>query len=484
MKKILFILSGFLLATSAFAQFEYNVVSFKDLYNKYRVAQPKIIPWSANFWPYASDGTAVKLDAQGEVDSKGESPMEVYGKVMGIGLEAQKWEKENHSCDGYDKATKASCEGWWGHCNGWTAAAIKEVEPRETVRVNGVELSVAEQKGILTELWLASYSLNVGETDKATKMGAWVHKHNDPNPSDAYKSFWDIDPTTFFMILTNYVGAMKTGIAIDQFTGDQVWNQPLVGYRLLPIKAKDITKNGTDNKAYWSVKMGVKFFWANDLGTPFGHIGQPFDIFKMTSDAAKVEKLSDDYEGRYLEFTMNFDDEVVVSSDGKTIVKAGEIVGEGFWEHQKNSKKYTYEQLNYSHPDFIWLPTNPYQDTTNGYGNPHLDVKISKLINKARVSGARSITASASTPTQAKQEVTVVFQSGIFRHGANGSTAHIANIVNSIMQRDSLKASVQTGTVTLENSQASMKITFASEFNMEQFKALFEAAGRPIANIK
>ena len=79
--------------------------------------------------------------------------------------------------------------------------------------------------------------------------GAWIFSPKkgiaaDPADNDEditnYDAYWDVSPRQLFYILTNYVGLNGIGVALDRFTGSEIWNQPLSGYRFLPIRQEDI----------------------------------------------------------------------------------------------------------------------------------------------------------------------------------------------------------------------------------------------------
>jgi hypothetical protein len=465
MKTLLFTLLA--VSLSSWAQdvgnFEIYQNNFKDLYNKYRVAQPTLTPWAGSFFPYGAHGTAVKLDASGDAASSGKSPMQAYDAVGNLGTQAHDWEKENHSCDHFTGESKSSCESWWGHCNGWSAAAVKEAEPTRPVKVGTRTLSVADQKGILTELWLSSGSLNAGLTDKSKKNGAWVHDHN--RPTDGYRKFWDVSPRAFLLIFTNTLGAEKTGVVVDRFTGDEVWNQPVVGYRLLPIRAEDIAEVRDGSRTYWSVKTRMKFYWGNDLGTPAGHVSKPFDINKM-NDEEEVEYLGQDYEGRYLAFRLNFDAPVKMSPDGLKVLTAGRMVGDGLWEHQENSRDYSADALNSTHPDFIWLPTDPIQDY-NGYGNPFLDARIvSKITSQQPVQ-----------PGTGPATLKLIFSARAF---TALTPAAIKLAVAKVIRREGLRHAIYLADIQVSGSQVVVGVRFAEKPEAAALVALFQAAGMTI----
>ena len=47
---------------------------------------------------------------------------------------------------------------WWGHCNGWAAAAALEREPFYPIEADGITFEVADLKGLLTESYYSQVS--------------------------------------------------------------------------------------------------------------------------------------------------------------------------------------------------------------------------------------------------------------------------------------------------------------------------------------
>lgn len=109
--------------------------------------------------------------------------------------------------------------GWWGHCNAWGTAAILFPKPSKPVTVNGVELSVRDQKGLLVELCM-------GGTEESTFT--W----QDQGP--------EIDPrrytASFHEQLAHWLRTEQKGLLADMELKDPVlgpwpvWNYPLIGY--------------------------------------------------------------------------------------------------------------------------------------------------------------------------------------------------------------------------------------------------------------
>lgn len=474
-----------LFAQQAIAQtgtFQTQQNDFKTLFNMHRFAQPQIVPWAGSFFPYSQDGTAIKLGRSGMMEHNGRSPLEVYDRLakQSGGRSSEAWERENHTCRHLTGETKRSCEGWWGHCNGWAAAAIKESEPRSDLRVNGESLSVAEQKAIYTELWLSSGSLFVGESDKGRKVGDWVHAHG--SNTDEYRRFWDVTPRAFFLVFTNYVGLLRTGVIIDRHTGDEVWNQPITGYRILPLRPSDIREVTDRGVTYWSVFFRMKIYWANDLGTPPGHLSTVFDIARMTNDSERVEHFPNsiggrDYEGRLLQFRLMLDAPVTISRDGTQILSAGRIIGDGIWEHQENSRKYNHQQLSHSHPDFIWLPTNPILDN-NGYGNPYVTAANVALIR----SGNSPAALSQNKPSIAGSVTTMkllLSPKGI--HPNDLTPARIKGRIKGLLAREGVQTEIRANDIQMGRDRIVVPLTFATGVNSNALNELFRSANYTVS---
>lgn len=371
MKELIAMAVSFLAVTSARAE-EPMIVSqdFASLFNQFRYAQPAEVPWAGSYFAYAHNGIGVGIENGYGIKEKGEkSASYFYDQLYNNGqLMAHDYEVKNHSCDNLDPSLKDGCESWWGHCNGWSAAAIKEKEPRETLDFRGKSFEVGHQKALLTELWLTANSSFIGNTQKRRETGAWIYDNNDPDA----KAFWDVTPRQAALTFMNQVGAMKTGIVVDRFTGEQVWNQPIVGYRFLPIRLEDLGKQNFQGKEFYYAQLRMKIFWANDNVLP-GHISNKFSI-QETSDEEYSDNLPPDYAQRLLKFKLFFDAPLVVDSTGTKIQSSGRIVGDGLWDAQENPVSNPI-YLNQSHPDFIWQPQSAYIDFSRGYGNPYIGVE-------------------------------------------------------------------------------------------------------------
>lgn len=97
--------------------------------------------------------------------------------------------------------------GWYGHCNGWTAAAIRHAEPEHSVVRNGVTFTPSDIKGLLAEMYMYSPTEFLGGIDDA------------------------VNPGTFHLTLTNWLGLGAHPVGMESALGEVVINFPIFSYK-------------------------------------------------------------------------------------------------------------------------------------------------------------------------------------------------------------------------------------------------------------
>src|SRR4029079_11526209 len=96
---------------------------------------------------------------------------------------------------------------WYGHCNGWTAAAIRHAEPQRAVARNGVVFTPADIKGLLAELYMYTDSEFLGGVDPA------------------------INPGILHLTLANWLGRGSHPVGMETAVGEVVINFPIFNYK-------------------------------------------------------------------------------------------------------------------------------------------------------------------------------------------------------------------------------------------------------------
>lgn len=311
---------------------EWNLAKLQRRYAK-GVSDP--VPWAGYWWPYSSNGIASE-DYDGSKSSV--SPAAKLDEIFGWNNWISSWEYGNHG------AGNSGAE-WWGHCNGWATAAIMEREPRKSRSFNGVKLDVADSKAILSEYWLESGSDFIGNR---------VWDQGDMS-SDA---FWDIVPAQFHLLLTNIVGRQKRSVIIDRYTGQEVWNHPMMAYEIAPIRPRDYLGPDPQYANVYRVEMTATIWWVNDEV-------EPNDLtpkFKWEEDEY-FNKRTLHYE-LWVDAPLEFDSKGNLVNSGNIILTSQGYGGQ--WMNGTNS-----EVLLNSHPDFAWLPLS--YAPSSGYKNPRLN---------------------------------------------------------------------------------------------------------------
>jgi hypothetical protein len=446
---------------SPVGSFEIQKFDFTSLFNQHdRAAQPQQVPWAGSFYPFGQGGIADESEQKPSYSEKYDQAFYAGSKL------ATDWEKLHHSCEHVDEELKKGCKDWWGHCNAWSAAAIKEPEPRESLQTPNGTFSVGDQKAYLTELWMSSDALFAGATNKSLKTGDWIY---DPKSQDSvalsddeettnHEAFWDVTPRAFFYILTNYIGVMGTSVVIDRFTGDEVWNQPLAGYRILPIRKEDrlepVTRNG---RTLYPVRLRMKIFWAHD-GVRASHVTQGFDIKKTTDDESIRVTWPNyvEYEGRLLKFTLFFSAPVETNEAGTQVVSAGRIVGQGIWNHQESRSSRPDE----THPDFIWMPTVLLQGGM-GESNPYIRADMVHQLPRNRIS---------QKPVEpASVELTLLFAAGTFQ---SKTPDELAALLTAVLRREGIQVTIENlKTLPDGKIQLTLKVTAGDQARVNSILA-------------
>lgn len=256
--------------------------------------------WSGWWWPMSQKGTASHRYER-------LSPMQKYDLVVG-GTEATKWELR----DSKEYASTA----WAGHCNGLAAAGVMLEEPKRGIRYKGVYFGIHDVKALLVEMWQGS---------------GWIigAKCNRKNPThDDYgrineEECRDLNPGTFHLALTNYIGLFGKALIFDMDNSEAVWNYSVSSYRVI-------------NKI-WLTRNEAASAMHND-GTPYTYNDDASDIVRVKMEVTYVGVGKKNYE-----YLLELD------------LKGNILGGEWFKESKKN------------HPDFIWRP----QDSK--IKNPFLD---------------------------------------------------------------------------------------------------------------
>ncbi len=321
-----------------------NVRNLAELqrYHARAVVQPQ--PWAAYWWPYVGSGIA-----NGWRDPDNLAPADKYDRAYRpVHEPLADWERARH---GPGLANVAS---WWGHCNGWAAAALMVSEPRVPKIINGVTFEIRDQKALLAESWMEF-------------SGDFIGNRVDDEKDMSSAAFWDVVPAQFHLVLTNIVSKQNHGLILDRHTGHEIWNQPLVAYEISPVLRDDYLGPHPAYPDIYRVNITARIWWANDNISP-DEITPPFDMSLLHDEFADHF-----FPGRKLRYELWLDGPVEFDEQG-SMIKSGDIlvtrrgdtyVG-GAWKNGLNPAL-----LAHTHPDYMWVPFA--QQHSSGYKNPRID---------------------------------------------------------------------------------------------------------------
>lgn len=388
------------------------------------------VPWSGSWWPFVS--CKLSMGYQGAADfsyvastqtftanAKPDhdlAPLRKYDlyclKKFGQDPGAARTELEGDAARGFEhhvygaKKEQYDRDGvsysWWGHCNGWAAAAVMEREPFAAVTAEGIRFDAGDLKGLLTESYWGVRSQFTGrrynrpdpalraQVDKGAellaKLGtpeqplvadyiAWyegiyrttidptVKPRLTPNSfkaslesvrdwarnnwEEAYK---DIHPHVFHKILVTTIKNKKLAVVFDTSANEEVWNFPAYRYTTRITHQADL-------------QGGQKRF-AVETTVAYAHDGVSESILGVN------------------ELTMDYTYELTTDAEGRPI--AGTWTGASVDEH----------------PDFAWLPTFNPTGEDSGENPKLLYGRLKEILAGDNTrAGARGIELQARTPS-------------------------------------------------------------------------------------
>ncbi len=220
------------------------------------------IPWAGSYWPVHQDGLNHKWDGAND------SPSTKYGKAFNVtGVEdavskANGVDSQSHrtKCTAADSATKCKAdvgeqcsirfgktEGyciptWFGICHAWAPAAIMTPEPKRPVTRNGITFKVNDLKALASLVHEGVETKFVSlRCELDDRVGADEAKDvdYDDNGRPTTKECRDSNAGSFHVLVTNFLGVQRASFVFDRTYDDEVWNQPLRGYKV--VETRELT---------------------------------------------------------------------------------------------------------------------------------------------------------------------------------------------------------------------------------------------------
>ena len=215
-----------------------------------QTGEANLIPWAGYYWPVAADGINKKWDG-----SSSKSPSEKYavafnrdvtavmnGVSSAHGIDSQSHRKACTSAadcsdpgDGQCSKREGEDSGyciptWFGICHAWAPVSILLPEPLHEVEHNGVTFKVQDVKALVTQIYNSTVTRFVSLRCNTDSNDINFDNYGRPTGTDS--ECRDTNPGTLHLLLTNYLGIRGEAFVEDRTYDDEVWNQPIRGYRI------------------------------------------------------------------------------------------------------------------------------------------------------------------------------------------------------------------------------------------------------------
>ncbi len=162
------------------------------------------VPYSGHIYPDTSGGT---VNAMWKYD-------QAFNGRSGRAAAFERWDTTAFKKQtvtrgglfGFRTVTRMVTPHWHGHCNGWTAAAIRHAEPKQNVVRNGVVFTPADIKALLAEIYI----------------------YNDTQMLDGDGT--QINAGMLHSLITNWLGRGKHPIGMEADPGTEKWNYPIYAF--------------------------------------------------------------------------------------------------------------------------------------------------------------------------------------------------------------------------------------------------------------
>lgn len=273
---------------------------------------------------------------------------------------ATKWQMQNYQYisnmfDGFDNdnnGTVDDCsssddegpQGWWGTCHAWSPAALLEPEPQYPVEINGVTFTPGDIKALIQNAYDRTQAIMIGGRCNAKEI------NHDVNGSEN-EACRDTNAGVFHVVITNALGIGDVALVEDRTANFEVWNQPMVGYKITQQDEISVEKANEcvgNTGSTWSYNRNAKKLVEVRLTTNY-----------LTETHASVRPVG-------MDAHIAHDDYHYILE----LADSGKVIG-GRWCSENVD----------DHPDFLWAPIK-----TNGASNPSVALaNVRELIAKSLV---------------------------------------------------------------------------------------------------
>ncbi len=254
------------------------------------------------------------------------------------------------SNDGRPEDGEWPVESWWGLCHAWVPAAMLEDRPMRSVTHNGVTFHVGDMEALLIAAYNRTPADMIGGRCNRGGSDEEYQVERDEHGRAINPECRDTNAGSMHVIMTNYLGLMNRPFAEDRTYDYEVWNQPVVGFRITKQEEISVERAnellGLTGDTYMYNADAVKLY---DVNASMTYITESHASTEP-NDASRHER-TDNYT-------------YILEVDG-----AGKVIGGEYYGRSREG-----------HPDFLW---NPQRLTRSSV--PNLDIeRVRMLVQMSR----------------------------------------------------------------------------------------------------
>jgi hypothetical protein len=251
------------------------------------------IPYPDTYWPFTGEGSAAQWNGSDP------GPVDKFMTVTNAShmQDAKNWEHNNHG------PGVPGVAGWWGHCPGWTGAAMSNPPILHPVYAisdgNGgvtacnpgdagcVKFEIGDINALEAEVWVDGDSSFIGARCDTSPSN--IKRDENGRIVRNGSGCQGLNAGALLIVLGNRMKKQHLAMAIDaqnDFNTDQIWNQPAYRYTvyrydtLTLVEAANLVAHGTrtgdqtsypwDTNAKGFVFMDVGIKWVGEHGPNTG----------------------------------------------------------------------------------------------------------------------------------------------------------------------------------------------------------------------
>jgi hypothetical protein len=327
------------------------------------------VPYPDTYWPFSAGGNDVNgIDAHWQGASIA-SPLDKYMAIAKPGdssaaKAAKDWERQNHGVD------VKNVESWFGHCPGWTGAALSNrpilhpvfaksdgqggIQTCNQGSAGCTKFEIGDVNALMAEAYVSGNAKFIGERcdTKPDKV------QRDKFGRITQAGCQGVNAGTLLVVASTLMKKRHIGFAIDaqsDFNTDQIWNQPAYSYTVNEYKELSEAEasklvSGMDGVPYrtfnpaangW-VKVNLTINWVSEQGPNVSVVSGKDSTNTMTVDA-------------------------VIELDSPASNSTATIIGGEYLDGQNGESRLTV-------PPFLWSPGGM------GPENPAIDTQIMKQL--------------------------------------------------------------------------------------------------------